>query len=468
MPRAIVARCGECGPCLNPKWKKRCARDAPPADAASKRPCLVLGRREAVEGPAPLSEENTESLARLLGVEPTRVGAVRRSGELLSLADVACLVTGQSSAAAGRTLKRLRDAHPEWAAKCHMRHFPGARAGSPCLVGDIYAVVEMVMLLPCPSAALVRGDAARKIVRVYGGSLELASEIIARRERQDVMRAEHPEAPEHIFGKAVDREEGTVDQQRQHFEEHLRTNDRQHNEKAARIQRGTYDASRFTEVHHRFKDECNARFIENALRLFGGSIERVLEQDGHVLVLDDCDARGRLRTIAELLRAGVPAERILSPNTSADMVEKLKGAGVLTACKHVNRALAEDFASKRVSVAYLDGCTGNVEEIKQMVYAALRANRAAVAAGSGAEPPGSFFTPLALGYTLVGRDFTQGGGLTFTQRVLNLVDHMKDLGFEPLVGSFTNSYVEFSDGAQRVCTAFWRKRNFCGGALSGM
>ena len=320
-------------------------------------------------------------------------------------------------------------------------------------MGDIYVVVEMIMLLSGHTAALARAEAAKKLVHVFGGNLELAAEIIARRERQDALRAEQPDSLERVFGDVVEAEVGDTSQQRRDIEVHLRQMDALHRaNENERLRAGTtYNAARFTEAHHKYKDYCNSLLIENSLRYFG-CIESMLANEGHVLALDDFDSQGNLRTATALMRAGVPPARILSPNKQPEVVRKLHEEEVCTVNKHVTRALQEDFSRKRVAVAYIDACTGNIEELKQIINASRLANRTGLDSGT--------FVPFVLAYTLIARNFTTGGGLTFTQRVLDLMEHATDTGFEPLVGSVVNSYAEFSDGAQRVCTVFWKKKRF--------
>ena len=52
-------------------------------------------------------------------------------------------------------------------------------------VGDIYVVVEVIMLLPGKRAAPVRSECARLFVRFYGGDLQLAEQVIGNRQRQE-------------------------------------------------------------------------------------------------------------------------------------------------------------------------------------------------------------------------------------------------------------------------------------------
>ena len=62
-------------------------------------------------------------------------------------------------------------------------------------MGDIYTVVELIMLLPGKRAGLVRNEAARLFVRYYGGDLTMADGVISNRQRQDDLEIENPGAP---------------------------------------------------------------------------------------------------------------------------------------------------------------------------------------------------------------------------------------------------------------------------------
>ena len=55
-------------------------------------------------------------------------------------------------------------------------------------MGDIYVVVEVIMLLPGRKVALVRSECARLFVQFYGGDVTLAEQVIRNRERQEVLQ----------------------------------------------------------------------------------------------------------------------------------------------------------------------------------------------------------------------------------------------------------------------------------------
>ena len=70
-------------------------------------------------------------------------------------------------------------------------------------MGDLYVVVELIMLLSGKHAALVRSDAARLFVRYHGGDLGMVDQIIENRENQDTMRLEMPSHPARILGLSL-------------------------------------------------------------------------------------------------------------------------------------------------------------------------------------------------------------------------------------------------------------------------
>ena len=88
--------------------------------------------------------------------------------------------------------------------------FPG-RGQRPTPAGDIYAAVELIMLLPGRRAGLVRSEAARLFVRFYGGDQALAEQVIHNRERQEQLAQENPQHPARAFGRAVEADFAPVD-----------------------------------------------------------------------------------------------------------------------------------------------------------------------------------------------------------------------------------------------------------------
>ena len=79
---------------------------------------------------------------------------MRKKGTLYSLVDIAMMVTGNDKYAA-QQIDRIKERYHEVSAKCRNLKFPG-RGQRETPVGDIYTVVEFIMLLPRKHAGLIR------------------------------------------------------------------------------------------------------------------------------------------------------------------------------------------------------------------------------------------------------------------------------------------------------------------------
>ena len=77
---------------------------------------------------------------------------------------------------AGEQIRIIMDKFPDVVEKIGHLEFQG-RGQRSTPVGDIYVVVELIMLLPGARASRVRREAASLFVRVYGGDLSLAERI---------------------------------------------------------------------------------------------------------------------------------------------------------------------------------------------------------------------------------------------------------------------------------------------------
>jgi hypothetical protein len=380
---------------------------------------------------ADLASAAVARLAELFRVEEDRIHAIRRRGDKFSLPDIAALVCRKDSHHAAQQIRNILDAFPELIRKiAHFKFRGRGQRETPC--GDIYTVVEVIMLLPGKTAAAVRTEAARALVHIFGGSLELAEKIIANHAIQENLRVEEPATPARVFGDAVEREGGrSTCPHRKEFERALVEFTRR---------KTSYDPGRLSEVHHSHKDKANKMWIDGAVAYFGGITNLV--SAGHVVVLDDFDGGGIPRSSKALIEAGVPPSQILSPNKEQVVVDKLQDMGVQSVKKHINHALESDFRGKNVVMVYLDSCTGDVSEMEMMIDRVRDANK------SGG---------MILAYTLVTRNFTEGGAPPFTRRILNLVEYLQGWGFRPLNGTLQASYIEYHDESQRVGTAFWKK-----------
>ena len=418
-------RCGVCRPCQNPRWKKACLGPTPESDAIPSAPTVARRRPVAKPAPCTVDIEQLRELAELLNVDPS-VFNIRRIGDDYVLLDIVTSLTGSNKKSSKQLIKTWLLRYPEMAPKVRCVVVQGREKVS---VSDLYGAVELALWLPGILAAQVRFEAARTLVRCLGGDVTMAEEIIANREKQEALRVNEPQHAARAFGEQVESELGPMDEQRMQFERHLQT---------VGVRVTKYDPSKLSEVHHAFKDECNAELLRGIKKVFGSS-EKLAEK-GYAVVLDDFDAQGRLRTISLLTSSGFPVGKVLAPNKELSVVERVVQEGARGVHKHVREALGSDFVDLNVSLAYLDTTSGDVTEIRSMIKQVQANHR------EGA---------LLVAYTMCWRSFTPGGAMTFTERVLHLLDYMRSCGFEPLFQNFENSYKEYRDRAQMVATCFW-------------
>lgn len=369
-----------------------------------------------------------QDLAEMLKMDAAKFQIRRVQGQYV-LVDVAMALSSKSKKSCLEQLRNVFGTNPELAEKIGQFVVPG-RGGCVLQTADIYGVVEVVMLLPGKQSARVRAEAARVLVRCLGGDVALAEEVITNRERQDALRVNEPGHAARAFGERVEAEVGTMDEQRQRFEKHLQKSSKRLT---------NYDPAKLSECHHAFKDDCNNDLVRGALAVFGTG--GAMGEKGYAAILDDLDACGNLRTTKALVESGFPVDRILAPNRESSVVAQLLGAGARSVQKHFREALGSDFVGLNVVLAYLDSTSGDVTEIRSMLKQ-VQANQKG---------------PLVVAYTMCLRSFTQGGALSFTERILHLFDYMRSCGFESLFQTFENSYKEYRDGAQMVATCFWKR-----------
>ena len=183
---------------------KRARPGEPSAAKAARRRSLPAAEQlEAIDRP------DATELARAFGVDTNAVKRVRVQDQLLSLVDVTMLVTGNNSCYAATEIGTVRRRHPDVSNKIRHLKFSG-RGQRPTPAGDIYAAVELIMLLPGRHAGLVRSEAARLFVRFYGGDPALAEQVIHNRERQEQLAQENPQHPARAFGRAVEENSAPV------------------------------------------------------------------------------------------------------------------------------------------------------------------------------------------------------------------------------------------------------------------
>jgi hypothetical protein len=223
-------------------------------------------------------------LASIFQVSKEKITKMRKKDTLYSLIDIAMMVTGMPVTNAAEQIRRVRERFNEVDAKCVNLKFPG-RGQRDTPVGDIYTVVELIMLLPGKRAGMIRSEASRLFVKFHGGDLSLVDEVIEKRENQDTLRLEAPAHPARAFGEAVEERTGTTDEQTRDLEKRLI----ERQEASARMT--SYDPLRMSEEHHQHKDEMNDKHIQGLEQVHGN----LSQLTGCVAVLDDFDHQNKPR-----------------------------------------------------------------------------------------------------------------------------------------------------------------------------
>ena len=150
-----------------------------------------------------IEQHDATELTCAFGADTNAVKQVREKDQLFSLVDVTMLVTGKDCNYAAQHIRFLRERYNELHEKIINFKFPGpGQHDTPA--GDIYVVVELIMLLPGRRAGLVRGEAARLFATFYGDDLSLAEQFVHNRGRKDELVQENPRQPTRAFGRAVE------------------------------------------------------------------------------------------------------------------------------------------------------------------------------------------------------------------------------------------------------------------------
>lgn len=365
-----------------------------------------------------------EMFAEAFKVSKQDVVKIRRgdAGRLFSMID-------RSANYAGLEIRRIFERNEEVHSKCVNRSV----GNRPTPMGDIRTVVEVIMLLPGRRAGLIRADAARLFVSFYGGDLAMVDEVMQRRDQQDALREEMPAHPARAFGEDVELRSGSSDDQRTALQRRLEEGE----ERSRKMT--SYDPSRMAAMHHAHKDAMNDYFIEGLLQAHEPL--KATDLPGCIAILDDLNATGQPRTTTALVEAGVPVGRVLAPNREDAVVLRLTEMGALSVKKEFRRALDEDYADKQIVGAYVDSTSGDPHALQGMIDAVCSKSRRG---------------KLAVAYTLVERNFVQGGAREFTKRVLEMSDYMRGKGFVAQMGEPHRSYFEPTRPCgKRVGTQFW-------------
>jgi len=144
-------------------------------------------------------------LAQILGKDVALVGKIRKTDDepaRLSVIDVASNITGLVAREAARALRRIIETHPDLGAKCPLIKFHG-RGKQDTPVAPIETIVEIIFLLPGKTAARIRSEAAKLLVRYLGGDVRLVQEVQQMAHVQKHLGENAPEHPLRIFAAAT-------------------------------------------------------------------------------------------------------------------------------------------------------------------------------------------------------------------------------------------------------------------------
>jgi hypothetical protein len=144
-------------------------------------------------------------LAELLG--RTELPKIRKvpGKQLLTLADIGSALTNKDARHAAEDLRITISRYVDLDEKLVLVHFscPG-RQPVNVRVGNLAAVVEYIMLLPGKTAARIRAEAAKLLVRYLGGDLTLIDEVQEMRHVQEHLAEVDPTCWQRAFGEAAE------------------------------------------------------------------------------------------------------------------------------------------------------------------------------------------------------------------------------------------------------------------------
>ena len=161
----------------------------------------------ATKRPAAALEPDWEirrELATLLDKDVNTIQKIRTTENLdISLFDMIMAVTGKNNNDAGEAFRTVCKRHPEVQEKILNFKFPG-RGQRDTPVANLATMVEIIMLLPGSTAATVRVEASKLLVRYLGGDLKLVDEVRTLRHVQEQLTTHDPQHPMRAFGEAVE------------------------------------------------------------------------------------------------------------------------------------------------------------------------------------------------------------------------------------------------------------------------
>jgi len=136
------------------------------------------------------------------------IGNIRKTDEeppRISVIDVASTITNLDAHSTSETIRAMSRTYPEVALKSGHFKFPGRRQRDTP-VADLPTIIEIIFLLPGKTAARIRSEAAKLLVRYLGGDLCLVEEIQNLRHVQEELKKLEPNHPFRVFGEAIETE----------------------------------------------------------------------------------------------------------------------------------------------------------------------------------------------------------------------------------------------------------------------
>ena len=262
-------------------------------------------------------------------------------------------------------------------------------------------------------------------VQYWGGNTQIAQGVLANREVMEDLRVTDPENPLRIFGEEAEAVQGKENDE---LIQHLRK---------------SYKPSEFTEDHHNEKRISNRIFIVDGLLCEFGEFGSLASAPGSVVILDDLDDEQEPRTTRALIDAGCPPEKILVPNRdNLYVVEACARLGARSVHKSLNKAMETDFRDAPLVGAYIDGMSADNDSlqgmIEQVMYNARRDE------------------PFVLGFTMVGRNFTEGKAVPLAVRIVRMWEYVREKSFQPLDRTWNRACrVYRSSKGQDIATCFF-------------
>lgn len=140
------------------------------------------------------------------------------------------------------------------------------------------------MLLPGVRAGRLRSEAARLLIKCFGGDLRLADAVIENQQKQEDLRAEQPSHPARVLGEQVERECGYMDMEKSELEQQLQTLTER-----SRQCKDAYDPARLKAQDHSHKDNMLDAWMRGIAHMHGEEWPRL---PFYIVALDDFGQTG--------------------------------------------------------------------------------------------------------------------------------------------------------------------------------